>query len=82
MYKEDLALNNLEWLICHKTSIKPNLYRHTQKENPTEHTDTHKKHTKQNQNKTQAVQMHKYTILLHPTPPPKKKTYLRSKDFR
>ena len=23
MYKEDLALNNLQWLICHKT--KPNL---------------------------------------------------------
>ena len=23
MYKEDLALNNLEWLICHKT-IKSN----------------------------------------------------------
>ena len=23
MHKEDLALNNLEWLICHKT--KPNL---------------------------------------------------------
>ena len=22
MYKEDLALNNLQWLICHKT--KPN----------------------------------------------------------
>ena len=22
MYKEDLALNNLEWLICHK--IQPN----------------------------------------------------------
>ena len=23
MYKEDLALNNLQWLICHKT--KPNV---------------------------------------------------------
>ena len=23
MYKEDLALNNLQWLICHKT--KPNI---------------------------------------------------------
>ena len=23
MYKDDLALNNLQWLICHKT--KPNL---------------------------------------------------------
>ena len=25
MYKEDLALNNLQWLICHKT--KPNQIR-------------------------------------------------------
>ena len=25
MYKEDLASNNLQWLICHKT--KPNLNR-------------------------------------------------------
>ena len=24
MYKEDLALNNLQWLICHKTQTKPN----------------------------------------------------------
>ena len=24
MYKEDLVLNNLEWLICHKTQPKPN----------------------------------------------------------
>ena len=24
MYKEDLALNNLQWWICHKT--QPNLY--------------------------------------------------------
>ena len=24
MYKEDLALNNLQWLICHKTPTKPN----------------------------------------------------------
>ena len=23
MYKEDLALNNLQWLICYKTPIKP-----------------------------------------------------------
>ena len=23
MYKEDFALNNLQWLICHKT-VKPN----------------------------------------------------------
>ena len=22
MYKEDLALNNLQWLICHKTKLK------------------------------------------------------------
>ena len=25
MYKEDLALNNLQWLICHKIKSKPNL---------------------------------------------------------
>ena len=25
MYKEDLALNNLQKLICHKTKPKPNL---------------------------------------------------------
>ena len=24
MYKEALALNNLQWLICHKTKTKPN----------------------------------------------------------
>ena len=24
MYKEDLELNNLQWLICHKTQTKPN----------------------------------------------------------
>ena len=23
MYKKDLALNNLQWLICHKTKTKP-----------------------------------------------------------
>ena len=23
MYKEDLALNNLQWLICHKTKPNP-----------------------------------------------------------
>ena len=23
MYKEDLALNDLQWLICHKTKTKP-----------------------------------------------------------
>ena len=23
MYKEDLALNNLQWLICHKNPNKP-----------------------------------------------------------
>ena len=26
MYKEDLALNNLQWLICHKTQPKQILY--------------------------------------------------------
>ena len=24
MYKEDLALNNLQWLICHEIQTKPN----------------------------------------------------------
>ena len=24
MYKEDLALNNLKWLICHLNATKPN----------------------------------------------------------
>ena len=24
MYKEDLALNNQQWLICHKNPTKPN----------------------------------------------------------
>ena len=24
IYKEDLALNPLQWLICHKTQTKPN----------------------------------------------------------
>ena len=24
MYKKDLSLNNLLWLICHKTQISPN----------------------------------------------------------
>ena len=24
MYIKDLALNNLQWLICHKTQTKPN----------------------------------------------------------
>ena len=24
MCKEDLALNNLQWLICHKTKLKQN----------------------------------------------------------
>ena len=24
MYKEDLALNNQQWLICHKKTTKPN----------------------------------------------------------
>ena len=26
MYKEDLALNNLEWLICHETERKQIIY--------------------------------------------------------
>ena len=26
MYKEDLALNNLQWLICHKTQPKQIIY--------------------------------------------------------
>ena len=26
MYKEDLALNNLQWLICHKTQPNQILY--------------------------------------------------------
>ena len=26
MYKEDLALNNLQWLICYKTQPKQNIY--------------------------------------------------------
>ena len=25
MYKQDLALNNLQWLICHKTEHKPSM---------------------------------------------------------
>ena len=25
MYKEDLALNNLQWLVCHKTQLKKKL---------------------------------------------------------
>ena len=24
MYKKDLAINSLQWLICHKTQPKPN----------------------------------------------------------
>ena len=28
MYKEDLALNNPQWLICHKTPPKSILYYH------------------------------------------------------
>ena len=31
MYKKDLALNNLQWLICHKT--KPNLCQEAHKKN-------------------------------------------------
>ncbi len=26
MYKEDLALNNLQWLICHKTQPNQTIY--------------------------------------------------------
>ena len=26
MYKEDLALNNLQWLICHKTKLNQIIY--------------------------------------------------------
>ena len=26
MYKEDLALNNLQWLICHKTLQNQSIY--------------------------------------------------------
>ena len=26
MYKEDLALNNLQWLICHKTQLNQIIY--------------------------------------------------------
>ena len=26
MYKKDLALNNLQWLICHKTKLNQNIY--------------------------------------------------------
>ena len=26
MYKEDLALNNLQWLICHKSQTKKIIY--------------------------------------------------------
>ena len=33
-YTEDLALNNLQWLICHKTQTKPNhiylIYKYTE----------------------------------------------------
>ena len=28
MYKENLALNNLQWLVCHKTKPKPNVSSH------------------------------------------------------
>ena len=26
MYKEDLALNNQQWLICHKTKLNQTIY--------------------------------------------------------
>ena len=26
MYKEDLALNNVQWLICHKTKPTQNIF--------------------------------------------------------
>ena len=26
MYKEDLALNNLQWLICHKNPTQPKFF--------------------------------------------------------
>ena len=29
MYKEDLALNNLQWLICHKTKLNYNKLSHS-----------------------------------------------------
>ena len=32
MYKEDLALNNLQWLICHKTQPNPIYLIHMYKE--------------------------------------------------
>ena len=39
MYKEDLALNNLQWLICHKNKPKPNPNQiRTLSENQTHHT--------------------------------------------
>ena len=28
MYKENLALNNLQWLICHKTKANQNYKKH------------------------------------------------------
>ena len=27
MYKEDLALNNLQWLICHKMKLKMSMFK-------------------------------------------------------
>ena len=30
MYKKDLALNNLQWLICHKTKLKSKLTKKSQ----------------------------------------------------
>ena len=37
MYKEDLALNNLQWLICHKT--QPNKILYIQTDGDTEYFD-------------------------------------------
>ena len=38
MYKEDLSLNSLQWLICHKNPIKPTelfkIFGKKDKENP------------------------------------------------
>ena len=31
MYKKDMALNNLQWLICHKTNPSQTIYFHTLK---------------------------------------------------
>ena len=33
MYKEDLVLNNLQWLICHKTKPKSYIYIYSHRTN-------------------------------------------------